>query len=764
MKNDSRGLVSSVRTSRTTAMLAFALVIALVATIASIVIVQQNENRDQQYLQLAAELRALSYRVTSLARQSTSGEEEAFSELQSVTGQMQQIWDQFSAADESTRQALSAEFASMREVWERVGSNSEVIVTNKDTIIFLNDVATTLNQSLPELQAEHNNIVEILLENEAPADQVAVAQMQSWRAERIGRNVDKMLRGGAESDTAADQFNLDANLFGKVLDGMKAGDVAMGIPKVTDRDAIESLDEIGDLFAFVSSSVREIFEASPALFQARQATDTLLDDGPVLLEAIGALSDGIAAQGGERQINNLTSLVLGALVIVILGVLGVQMYQSQRRRAEETAATNDRNQEAILRLLNELADLADGDLTATATVTEDFTGAIADSINYTIDQLRILVSRINETAVGVSSAAQETQQTALHLAEASEHQAQEIAGASAAVNEMAVTIDQVSVNASESSAVAERSVSIANNGAKVVQNTIQGMDTIREQIQDTSKRIKRLGESSQEIGDIVSLINDIADQTNILALNAAIQASMAGDAGRGFAVVADEVQRLAERSAAATKQIEALVKTIQNDTNEAVISMEQTTSEVVRGARLAQDAGVALEEIETVSASLAELIQNISNAARQQASSAGHISNTMNVIQEITSQTSSGTSATADSIGNLADMALDLRESVAGFTLPEEASNDEMAPELEGDSAALDGEIALQLDEPESINDVDLAGDEDAPLLAETVVSEEADNEQGVSEPDATAADELSEALTESLFEGDDDRKESAKA
>ncbi len=260
----------------------------------------------------------------------------------------------------------------------------------------------------------------------------------------------------------------------------------------------------------------------------------------------------------------------------------------------------------------------------------------------------------------------------MHLAEASEHQAQEIAGASAAINEMAVSIDQVSANAAESSAVAERSVSIANKGNEVVHNTITGMDSIREQIQDTSKRIKRLGESSQEIGDIVSLINDIADQTNILALNAAIQASMAGDAGRGFAVVADEVQRLAERSSSATKQIEALVKTIQADTNEAVISMEQTTTEVVRGARLAQDAGVSLEEIEKVSKSLAALIQNISNAARQQASSAGHISSTMNVIQEITSQTSAGTTATAQSIGNLAKMASEMRESVSGFTLPDD--------------------------------------------------------------------------------------------
>jgi twitching motility protein PilJ len=247
---------------------------------------------------------------------------------------------------------------------------------------------------------------------------------------------------------------------------------------------------------------------------------------------------------------------------------------------------------------------------------------------------------------------------------------------------MAVTIDQVSSNASESAQVAERSVKIANTGAEVVQNTIHGMDTIREQIQDTSKRIKRLGESSQEIGDIVSLINDIADQTNILSLNAAIQASMAGDAGRGFAVVADEVQRLAERSSGATKQIEALVKTIQSDTNEAVISMEQTTAEVVRGARLAQDAGVALEEIENVSTSLSDLIQNISNAARQQAASAGHVSNTMNVIQEITSQTSSGTTATAGSIGRLAELAGDMQNSVAGFKLPDEELQGELHVDL----------------------------------------------------------------------------------
>lgn len=698
MKNERRGLIVSLRGNPIMAVLAAALMVVLVLMGLSFYLVQQNTTKDQGYLQLTAELRALSFRVTSLARESTSGNENAFPELAKVIAEMGSLWDRLRASDIDTRTALAEDFAGFDAIWQGVKSNANAIVTNKDTIIFLNDVAITLNESLPELQAEHNNIVEILLESGAPADQVSVAQMQSWRAERIGRNVDKMLRGGTDADQAADQFNLDANLFGKVLAGMKGGDKAMSISRVTEPEAVGSLNEISELFEFVNSSIREIFEASPALFKSRQATNQILDDSPRLLEALTNLSDKIVTNAGQRQPNNLTIGILGLIGVLAIVLIGLQWAQGTRQRLVVEEETNERNQNAILRLLDELADLADGDLTTTATVTEDFTGAIADSINFTIDQLRVLVSRINETAVNVSSAAQETQQTALHLAEASEHQAQEIAGASAAVNEMAVTIDQVSANAAESAAVAERSVSIASNGAKVVQNTIHGMDTIREQIQDTSKRIKRLGESSQEIGDIVSLINDIADQTNILALNAAIQASMAGDAGRGFAVVADEVQRLAERSAAATKQIEALVKTIQNDTNEAVISMEQTTAEVVRGARLAQDAGVALEEIENVSSSLAELIQNISNAARQQASSAGHISNTMNVIQEITSQTSAGTSATAQSIGTLAEMALDLRESVAGFKLPEELSRNYQTDTLTLNDEVDDDEVSFDLD------------------------------------------------------------------
>jgi twitching motility protein PilJ len=393
----------------------------------------------------------------------------------------------------------------------------------------------------------------------------------------------------------------------------------------------------------------------------------------LLLALAGTLS-GLAyvILTDETAMVNNSGLLFAVGGIVLVAIIGLVMIRDTRKQLTEQASQNERNQAAILQLLDEIADLAEGDLTIHASVTENFTGAIADSINFAIDQMRGLVSNINSLSRQVASAAGDTQGTAGNLSKAAENQAKEIGAASQAINEMAVSIDQVSSNAAESAAVAERAVEIASNGSEVVQATIKGMDTIRSQIQETSKRIKRLGESSQEIGDIVSLINDIADQTNILSLNAAIQASMAGDAGRGFAVVADEVQRLAERSSAATKQIAALVKTIQTDTNEAVISMEQTTSEVVGGAKRAQDAGVALEEIETTSTNLAELIQNISNAARQQAASAGHISNTMTVIQEITGQTVDTTEKTAESIGKLTQMAHEMRESVGGFNLPEQ--------------------------------------------------------------------------------------------
>ena len=369
----------------------------------------------------------------------------------------------------------------------------------------------------------------------------------------------------------------------------------------------------------------------------------------------------------------ITGVIIGAIILSIFFTarLGFYPIQQQLTEIKNIESSTQSSQNAILRLLEEMDALADGDLTVSATVTEEITGAIADSVNYTIDELRNLVTQINSTTIEVASAAQETQATTLHLTDASEHQATQIKEVSKAINDMAESIKQVSDNAGQSSVVAQQSVSLSLEGNTAVKKAINGMDTIREQIQETAKRIKRLGESSQQIGDIVELINDIAEQTNILSLNAAIQATMAGEAGRGFAVVADEVQRLAERSSNATKQIDALVRTIQSDTHEAISSMERSTTEVVTGANLSKDAGTSLEQIETVSLQLAELINNISSAAQQQAKAAISTSNNMNVIQEITMQTSTGSNESAASIGRLIELTNALRTSVSGFKLPQ---------------------------------------------------------------------------------------------
>lgn len=352
----------------------------------------------------------------------------------------------------------------------------------------------------------------------------------------------------------------------------------------------------------------------------------------------------------------------------------------EREAAAQQARQNERNQEAILRLLDELTSLADGDLTVQATVTENITGAIADSINYAVEAMRELVTTINDSAIQLDAAAKSTQAAAAHLAKASGGQSKQVSAATESIAEMAASIEEVSGNAERCSDVARHSVDIAHKGGDAVRRTIDGMNTIRETIQETSKRIKRLGESSQEIGNIVELINDIAEQTNILALNASIQASMAGDAGRGFAVVADEVQRLAERAAAATKQIEVLVRTIQADTNEAVVSMERSTTDVVGGAMLAENAGAALGEIEQVSNQIANLVQNISASARGQAGVAANISRNMQILREISTQTAEGTTATSQAIGKLSELSTQLRRSVSGFRLPESGRKGVAAP------------------------------------------------------------------------------------
>ena len=630
---------------------------------------------DARYLTNAGEQRVLSQTMSRFAIEASQGNENSFARLQTLRNKFESSFNALEQGDAASGFAKSPEDVSIQlsavgKTWSEYRNNIDAILERKDAILSLGQSVQAISDNIPNLLALSDEVVGILIETGAAPQQIYIASRQLMLTQRIANNVTRVIQGGQGAATAADRFGRDTALFGRVHRGMLKGDRRLRITEVSDPDARDKLTEVGAVLKTVTDLVGTVLEASPELFLVHDAAEQASLKSGILLGNLTTLIDDYNTYIGNR-IAPIAGGLFGILTLVLSGLFVFFYTQDAKKRQAVAEATTKRNQEAIMRLLNEMADLADGDLTVQATVTEDITGAIADSVNYTTDALRNLVTSINEASVQVSSASQETQATAMHLAEASDHQAQQITGASTAINEMAVSIEDVSRNAAESAEVARRSVETARKGATTVQDNIRGMDTIREQIQETSKRIKRLGESSQEIGDIVELINDIADQTNILALNAAIQAAMAGEQGRGFAVVADEVQRLAERSSNATKQIEALVKTIQTDTNEAVISMEQSTANVVSGAKLAEDAGQALEQIESVSGQLAELINNISGTANQQSSAATSISETMNVIQEITTQTSAGTNETATSIGNLAELANELRRSVSGFKLPE---------------------------------------------------------------------------------------------
>ncbi|MEW8085379.1 MAG: methyl-accepting chemotaxis protein [Candidatus Thiodiazotropha endolucinida] len=671
---------STLSSNKVITILAILVLVSLILALVTFLHTTQRESYDEQYLIRAAEQQVLAQRIAKYAISAARGELQSFAPLKKSRDRFDNImWELKNGTKSQGLPASPIEVMptvrNLENKWLELQGNIDEILKAQENILAIDEFSAVVSEFVPQLQELSEELAEVLINSNAPRRQIYIATEQEMLIQRINSNVNLVLEGGQETAAAIDQFSRDADFFGRILQGLLNGDKELGIAKVDDKIAKQRLADVSTLFATINDNTTEIISNIPDVLPALEAASVVNNSSDNVSNAAEELIAAFGESPGRFSVLGIKAgpvmiAVFGAAAVLFLVLLGVQLIMDAQRREQASKQQNEANQKAILQLLDEMGDLADGDLTVTASVTEDITGAIADSINYAIEALRELVTTINSTSEQVSGATQESRATAMHLAEASEHQAEQITQANESIKTMTQAIDQMSQDATESAEVAKRSVEIASTGADTVRNTISGMDNIREQIQETSKRIKRLGESSQEIGDIVELIDDIADQTNILALNAAMQAAMAGEAGRGFAVVADEVQRLAERSINATKQIEALVKTIQADTNEAVTSMEASTSGVVKGATLAEDAGEALKEIESVSQYIADLTGKIASSAQDQSSQSVTVKDTMSVIQEITNQTSEGTHQTANSIGMLADLSDQLQKSVAGFRLP----------------------------------------------------------------------------------------------
>jgi twitching motility protein PilJ len=677
--NTSQTNTSTQKSGRLYAMVAF-LVMLLAFVAVTFILLTREARNEQNWIRLSTDLQVHSQQVAKSAAEAVEGNSGAFVQLGDSVAIISEAVDTLKNGNSfGTIPALPGSISDSLQMldltWTRMNRNARSILDRESLVLELASASNTFIQAVPEIQELTDSVVRELTKAGAPGQQIFVAGRQLVLSDRILRHLKEMLRGGAGAQAAAENFRREVEYLEQTMDALLQGSRTVGVTQVQNAKALDALGKARLLYDEARPNLETILDSTEDILAIRGATEDIFIDSLDMFDQSRLVASDVLQLSSQRLWPSLWSGSLALVVILVSIALMVRSFlTAERKRAVDAGMANQKNQQAIMRLLDEMSSLADGDLTVKATVTDDMTGAIADSVNFAVEQLRELVTGINITAQTVSESAQENMHTTGQLAVAASQQAEQVREITDTINDVANRLDAMATRSNESSEVAQRSVAIAHNGSQMVQQTIRGMDTIRDQIQDTSKRIKRLGESSQEIGDIVELINGIAEQTNILALNAAIQSASAGGAGRGFAVVADEVQRLAERATNATRRIEMLVKNIQADTNEAVISMEQTTSEVVAGAEKAEDAGEALQRIESVSKDLSALIEDISQEAQSQSKIATEAAEHMISIRDVSIRTSEGSEETAQSMGRLADLVHKLRESVADFKLPKQPS------------------------------------------------------------------------------------------
>jgi twitching motility protein PilJ len=659
------------------------LVIGFIGLLAMSIMFLTSASRGAEQVAAAGSAVIQSQRLAKSVSQALIGNKQSFQEVKESSDRLVQKVASLRSGSLTAPSKVKPALESVAGLVDRADTNAKTVMAQQDVLTRVGDAIKAITRQSSDLLEHAQAVADLKLQANSTAPELAATGQLVMLTQRISKSAGEFLAVEGVSPEAVFLLRRDLNLFRSIAVGLREGDAELRLPPTRDPQTLDRLTTLLKRFEETRAMAAEALISPQGLASAREAQAVINADSDALrteLEEIQAQLSDAAGFG----FSSFAGLLMTVSLIALGGAGMLRLYvweqgqrassaDAQRQEAEhqeqEAKRVNDANQAAILRLMNELQLVAEGDLTQQATVTEDITGAIADSVNYTVEELRTLVSQVQGTVSRMTETTQQVDVNSTELLAASTEQLREIRDTGESVLQMASRINNVSSQAQETALVARQSLDAAESGLRAVQNTIGGMNSIRDQIQDTSKRIKRLGESSQEIGEITELISDITEQTNVLALNAAIQAASAGEAGRGFSVVAEEVQRLAERSGDATRQIAALVKTIQTDTQDAVGAMERSTQGVVEGTRLTDAAGAALGDIDRVSRRLAELIENISSQALSEAASANVVAANIQHIFAVTEQTGEGTRSTAQMVRELSKTAEELKQSVARFKI-----------------------------------------------------------------------------------------------